>query len=179
MPLGTVPIERTIRKRKSNQYRLDIDPLKYAAYIDALTNGASKEAAAWNVGLNPNLIRKWMERGELLEEVDDFPENSQAWQYVRFFRDVKKAIAQFELLHVANINTASVKSTPHNWTASAWMLERRRPEEFSQKYIIEKITDQKVLETIKFIFDNVDDHAREQVASAINLLPSLKMSEAS
>jgi hypothetical protein len=178
MPLGTVPVERSIKRRKSTSYRMDMHPNDYAAFINAILNGSSFEAAGWNANTNPALIKTWLERGEILDDCDDFPQNSQAWQYVRFFRDYKKAVAQMEILHVCNINVASQKSTPHNWTASAWMLERKRPHEFSQKYIIEKITDQKVLDVIKFLFENATEATREELASLVQLLPSLKLSDA-
>jgi hypothetical protein len=81
-------------------------------------------------------------------------------------------------LHATNINAHSRQNLPGEWTASAWMLERRRPKEYAQRHIIEQITDRKVLETIKFLVENVSDSAREELAAAIQLIPDFKLNEA-
>jgi hypothetical protein len=174
MSLGSVPFDRSIKRRKSTQYRFDIGPKEYEAFMAGIRNGLSIEDASWNANLTPRRVFDWLKKGEILAD-EELPVGCSAWQYSRFWHDFKKASSNFVGIHVANINAASVKSTPHNWTASAWMLERKRPEQFSQKYILEKISDQKILDFIKLIFDTVDDNAREQVAAVIQMLPSLKL----
>lgn len=53
------------------------------------------------------------------------------WQrrYPDFANAVKRAEAEAELKHVANITKASET----NWTASAWWLERRFPDDWGRK----------------------------------------------
>lgn len=46
---------------------------------------------------------------------------------------VQRAYISFKLKHIKNIQTASES----NWTASAWLLERKFPEEFGAKQSIE------------------------------------------
>jgi hypothetical protein len=180
MPLGTVPFERSIVRRKSTKYRFEIDPTTYQTFMDGIYSGSSVADSAWAAGLKPDTVYHWLEKGEILFESDaELPTHSAAWQYARFFHDYKKASSQSVVKHCINIDNASIKSTPTNWTASAWKLERLRPQQFSQKYIMEKITDQKVLEVIKFLFENATDATREELASLVQLIPSLKLADAS
>lgn len=174
--LGSVPPERSIKRRKSNQYRFDIGPQEYATFMAGIRNGLSIDDAAWNANLTPRRVFDWLAKGEILAD-EDLPPHSQAWQYARFWHDFKKASSNFVGLHVANINNASTKSTPQNWTASAWMLERKRPGEYGNKYIMEKLTDQKVLDVIKFLFENATDPTREELAKLIQLIPKLNLNE--
>jgi len=53
--------------------------------------------------------------------------------YLEFLESLKGAEAKFRAFHVGNINAASKKE----WTASAWMLERRYPKEFGRRLAAE------------------------------------------
>ena len=47
---------------------------------------------------------------------------------IEFFDKLKKANAKFKAVHINRINKASEKE----WQASAWMLERKFPDEFAK-----------------------------------------------
>jgi hypothetical protein len=180
MSLGSIPFERSIVRKKSTQFRFDIDPAVYQKFMDAVYSGVSVKDSAWAAGVKPDTVYHWLEKGEILFESDaELPPHSTAWQYARFFHDYKIVSSQAVVKHSINIDSASVKSTPTNWTASAWKLERLRPEHYSQKYIIEKITDKKVLEVVKFLFEqSPDDDFREKLAGIVGMIPTLKLSDA-
>jgi hypothetical protein len=178
--LGSIPFDRSIVRKKSTKYRFEIDPAAYQLFMDGIYSGSSVADSAWAAGLKPDTVYHWIKKGEILFESDaEFPPHSAAWQYARFFHDYKKASSQAVVKHSINIDRASVKSTPTNWTASAWKLERLRPEQFSQKYLIEKITDQKLLEYVKFTFDHApDEDFREKLAAIISMIPTLRLKDA-
>lgn len=50
--------------------------------------------------------------------------------YVGFMCAVKKARSEAELRHLGIIDEAA---TPRNWQASAWILERTRPDRYSKR----------------------------------------------
>jgi hypothetical protein len=179
MPNGSMPFERSIVRRKSTQYRFDIGLKEYALFMSAIANGVSIEDSAWAAGLIPQRVHDWLKKGKILFESDaELTAHSQSWQYARFWEDFKKASSGFVIRHVVNINDASTKSTPHNWTASAWMLQRKRPKEFSERYLIEKMTDQKMLELVKFFFNqSPTEEFREQLAAIVQMIPTLQLSE--
>lgn len=169
--------ERSLKRTKSTQYRMEIDPQAYKLFMDAIANGMSIESASHVAGLRPKTVQSWLEKGDILEG-EDLPVGCSAWQYARFSSDYKKSRALFEAKHVANINTKATSESPGQWTASAWMLERRRPKDYGQQYQIEKTGDAKVLEFIKFMFESSPtDLFREQLASIVALIPALRLSE--
>jgi hypothetical protein len=180
MGLGSIPFERSIVRRKSTQYRFDIGPQEYALFMEAIANGVSIEDSAWGAGLTPQRVHDWLNKGQILFESDaDLPPHSAAWQYSRFWEDFKRSSSTFVLRHVSNINNASTKSTPHNWTASAWMLQRKRPKEYCEHYKTEKITDQKILEIVKFFFEQSPTELfREQLATMVQMIPTLHLKDA-
>jgi hypothetical protein len=182
MPLGTVPVERSIRRRKSTQFRFDIGVQEYTNFIEGIRLGLSVEDAAYNTRLTPRRVWDWLKKGELYDEVfDDLVTSSTAWQYARFWQDYMQARSNMVARHVANIDHCS--RTPAmssgQWMASKFMLSVKNPDQWSEKYQIEKLTDQKVLDVIKFLFENATESTREELASLVQLLPSLKLSDAS
>lgn len=150
MPKASMPFDRSIKRTKSTQFRMEISPQQYKDFMQGITNGLSIETASWNAGINPKTVRSWLEKGQILAG-EDLPPHSQAWQYQRFSEDHEKSRAKFEALHSSNINNHAVTKAPGEWTASAWMLERRRSKDYGQHYQVEKLSDSKTLETIKFL----------------------------
>lgn len=73
------------------------------------------------VEITDRCFQKWMALGR----------KSQGDEYIRFFRAIKKARGQFILKNLRNIETAAKE--PRNWTASAWLLERRDAENFGKR----------------------------------------------
>lgn len=177
MPNGSMSFERSIKRTKSTQFRMEISPQQYKDFMQGITNGLSIETASWNAGINPKTVRSWLEKGEILAGVD-LPPHSQAWQYQRFSEDHEKSRAKFEALHSSNINNHAVANAPGQWTASAWMLERRRSKDYGQHYRVEKQTDTKIIALVKFFFDqSPDDDFREKLAVIVGMIPTLQLSE--
>ncbi|MGB8698508.1 MAG: hypothetical protein WCD18_03750 [Thermosynechococcaceae cyanobacterium] len=179
MPNGSSPFDRSVVRRKSNQYRFDIGPKEYALFIGSIANGVSIEDSAWAAGLTPQRVHDWLKKGQILFESDaELSPGSAAQQYARFWEDYKKASSGFVIRHVVNINDAAVNGTSGNWTASAWALQRKRPKEFSERYLIDQMTDKKMIELVKFIFDQSPTEVfREQLAAIVQMIPTLRLSE--
>jgi hypothetical protein len=177
MAKASIPFDRSIKRRKSTQFRMEITPQQYKDFMQGVTNGLSIETASWNAGINPKTVRCWLEKGAILEG-EDLPPHSQAWQYQRFSEDHEKSRAKFEALHAGNINSKATAESSGQWTASAWMLERRRSKDYGQHYQVEKQTDTKMIELVKFMFDqSPDEDFREKLAAIVGMIPSLKLSE--
>ena len=180
MPQSSMPFERSIKRRKSTQFRFDISPESYSTFMMCIKNGMGIDPSAWAAGLPPTTVKNWLEKGEILaEEIDSLKPESTSWQYARFWTDYKKSWAYFEMGHSSNIADHSVSNKPGQWTASAWMLERRRAESYAQRHLINELADKKVMEVIKFLFDSSPTVLfREQLATMIATIPSLNLAEA-
>ena len=50
--------------------------------------------------------------------------------YIKFVQEVKEAKAKFATKHLMNISNSADNGT---WQASAWLLERRMPDDFGEK----------------------------------------------
>lgn len=90
--------------------RTKYSPKRVELVLDALRHGNTRTAAAAAAGIARGQLYSWMER---------FP---------TFRDDVEKAEADAELAMVSKITTAAVES----WTAAAWWLERRRPNDWGR-----------------------------------------------
>lgn len=84
--------------------------------LQALRAGNTRQASASYAQIHIDTFHDWLKR---------FP---------NFAEGVKKAEADAEVRHVANIAKASADG---NWTASAWWLERRRHEDWGRKDRVE------------------------------------------
>lgn len=84
---------------------------------DAIKRGLSNRSAAASVGISHVSFYNWVNRGE--HEDDTL--------YSKFYDGVQAASAEFEASRIRNI--ASHEET--SWQASAWLLERKLPDEYS------------------------------------------------
>jgi len=100
-------------------YKLDKELQKKIAFF--VQNGASIEDACLNCGIHKTSYYKWIKKGKKDSE----------GVYHDFMQHMEKAQAKNKMFHINNINKHAEKS----WQASAWMLERRYPEEFSRPEI--------------------------------------------
>ena len=107
MPQSSMPHERSVKRQKSTQYRLEIDPQSYAKFMLAIANGLGVASAAEASGITATTAKRWSKKGEVLAD-EELPPHSQPWQYARFWTDYKKSRATFELAHVYNINQHSI-----------------------------------------------------------------------
>jgi hypothetical protein len=84
--------------------------------LNALAAGNTRKAACHFAGIGVQTLDDWQRRfGDLREAIE-------------------KAEADAEVRHVANIAKAAQDGT---WQASAWWLERRRPDDFGRRERIE------------------------------------------
>ncbi|HEY9825097.1 MAG TPA: hypothetical protein V6D19_06595 [Stenomitos sp.] len=149
--------------------------------MTAIRNGCSIPIAANLAGIPSRTVEDWLSKGRKLENADIEPEpGTQARGLLDFLRLYQKARSEYIATHVGNINSHATADRPGAWTASAWVLERKQPKEFSQKYLIEKIAEQRVLDLVRFLFQGAPTELfREQLAQLVQLIPDLNLSEAS
>ena len=74
-------------------------------------------------GIDERIIYKWLDRGE----------KEPGTLFSTLSQSVKKAQAEAERLHLTRITTAGER----NWQASAWFLERTKPDRYSRRDRIE------------------------------------------
>jgi hypothetical protein len=112
--------------------------------LQAIRAGNTREATANYAGIGRTTLFRWLEQGEA----------STSGQYRDFWNAVKKAEADCEVRNVGIIQMAcqggqvlerktvtkadgavevSEKYSRAEWTAAAWWLERRRPDDWGRK----------------------------------------------
>lgn len=84
--------------------------------------GLSDGDACLRAGISGQSLLNWKKRGAEGEE-----------PYAAFVADLHEAEIQFKLHHLKNISVRAKR----NWQASAWLLERKFPQEFGQKQKVE------------------------------------------
>lgn len=146
-----MPAPKASRKKKSKRGRPPaLDETVKELFCQALAAGNYLHTAADYVGLHRSTLSLWMKRGR----------KEKKGVYREFFDAVTKAMATAEAGHVANIMQAArgrrgepaqkavleegtgrelrparpaVPELRPDWTASAWWLERTRPEKFARR----------------------------------------------
>lgn len=91
--------------------------------VAAIDFGASYEHACAYAGIVYRTFRNWIIRGE-----EEF-EAGRDTEYARFFQDIKAAEGRGVITNLSEI--ASSKE----WTAKAWLLERRHPEHYGRNRV--------------------------------------------
>jgi transposase len=98
--------------------RTKLTPECQAAIIAALRVGAPIYVAAMHGGIGKSAFNNWMERGRKGDE-----------KYAEFLAAIEKAQADAIIHKLSKIHRAS----DDEWTAAAWWLERKYPEEFGRR----------------------------------------------
>lgn len=93
--------------------------------LSAVELGMSFSRAAELVGILPATARNWLNRGE-----DELLEGKNT-DYTEFAIRYHSAMGKFQALNLEIIKEAG--TTKGQWQASAWLLERRCPDEFALK----------------------------------------------
>lgn len=108
--------------------------------IDALKAGNFRVTSAHLGDVCYDTMLAWVKRGMDADALDRAGESVKQSEriYLNFLRDVKKAEAHAQAVHVQRIVTAS--QSPKHWTASAWFLERKFPQEWGRKDRVEHDT---------------------------------------
>lgn len=94
-------------------------PERAARILSALREGNTRSASAALGGIDLGTLSRWEKR------------------FAGFAGFVKDAEASAERMHVGNIKRAAFAG---NWQASAWWLERRRPEDWGRKDRLEIVS---------------------------------------
>lgn len=105
---------------------------------EAIKLGMSRERAAWFCGIDRVTLQRWLKAAE----------GRASGKYVDFCNSLKKAEADAIAVNLKNLHTAAQNGA---WQASAWMLERRYPQEYGRNV-------------------NITDDASKRVADAIENL---------
>ena len=110
-------------------------PEREQRLLDALRAGNTRLHAAKYAGIGENTLGDWLRR-------------------FRDFRDlIEKAESEAIVRHVANIAKAAADG---QWTASAWWLERRYPQDYALRFQNDAIAAAGVQVTIAFDHANQD-----------------------
>ncbi len=94
----------------------------------AVENGSSNKDACILTGISESTFYNWMNEAKALQDKKKIPSDKRI--YLEFMESLKKAEAMFKQFHLGQINKASREGS---WQASAWMLERKYPNEYSRK----------------------------------------------
>ncbi len=86
------------------------------------------ETVAAQMGVHRQTFWQWIKAGsaESLRREDGLEPNPKWDLHVDLYYVVKKCLAVAESDYLVNIQNASID--PRNWTAAAWLLERRNPQ---------------------------------------------------
>ena len=109
-------------KSKLTKDRID----SICTYIE---NGMTNADAATLSGITDRVFYKWIAQAEeALAKAEEGDKSllRKCKLQIELKESVEKAKSSFKAFHIQNITRASAR----NWTASAWMLERKYPEEF-------------------------------------------------
>jgi transposase len=93
-----------------------LTPEAHRVIVEAVSAGVPQKYAAQRAGVTPQSIRNWLSRGK----------REPSGIYFDFLAAMKKAEADAIARNVAIVQKAAVTT----WTAAAWWLERRYPDEF-------------------------------------------------
>ena len=113
----------TKRKPNFHQPRL-LTPKVQEVICEAIEAAAALEIAAQAAGIGARTLDEWLQHGRKELEADPDAEGPCA----DFVRAVSVASAKFEGDCLAMIQDAA----PKNWTAAAWLLERKFPERYAK-----------------------------------------------
>lgn len=104
-------------------------------FLEAIEMGFSNEKACDYASISEPTFYAWINRANA--EIESGKKSS---VYIKFLKDYKKAKSTFVMKHVKRITKASDDGT---WQASAWLLERRCPDEFGLRNDV-NITNEKI-----------------------------------
>lgn len=117
MTMGTAQMGRPTKLDKA---RTD----KICSFIK---RGSSLKNAFEASGISESCGFEWLKSGrEAQKNLEAGQPHDQA--FLEFLESIKRAEAEAEAIHVGNITKVALEG---NWTASAWWLQRRRPESWN------------------------------------------------
>lgn len=94
-----------------------------AKIAQAMARGYFLESAAYLADVSPRTVQRWMAKGK---------KHPGYGVYGKFFLTVKKAIAECQ----GQMHEALVREGEKDWTALAWLMERRWPKQYGRKQLV-------------------------------------------
>lgn len=107
-----------------------LTPETCKAIVDGITIGMPYHAAAQAAGITYETFNNWMNRGK----------KAKSGRYFQFFQDIKEAESRGIRNNLILITKAAKEGS---WQASAWILERRHPEDFGRREKVNMNADMK------------------------------------
>lgn len=112
-----------------------LTPDRAAIILQGISDGNTIKASCAMADTTDACYFRWMREGRIHDEeceldLDSCQSAHSNAALRRFFLLSKKAQAEFESKLVANITKAS--NNPQQWTAAAWLLERKNPAEWGK-----------------------------------------------
>ena len=117
---------------------------------ELLAEGNPQMIVWQSLGISRGTWYKWLQEGE----------RAKSGLKRDFFDAIKRAEAKSAILHLRNINRSAFEE--RNWTASAWLLERRFPELFGRRNEIDLTGDGSLYLVIEKIDGKVAADAKEK-----------------
>ena len=108
-------------------------------FLTAIELGMSNIKACELAGISEETFYYWMRKAEE-DSKSSNPTTLKKSPYLKFLKELKIARARFQHKHISRITNASDNGS---WQASAWLLERRCPDEFALRNDI-NITNEKI-----------------------------------
>lgn len=93
-----------------------------------------RRPARRNAGVTPRAVQRWRERGRRDREQRAGDPRVEPSVYERFLEGFERVESESELRLLASIQLAGTEDAK-KWTALAWLLERRRPEDYSRRWL--------------------------------------------
>ncbi len=102
-----------------------LTPTVHEIIVLALASGCYRETAAQHAGIGVSTFYRWMEQGEADVEQNKNTPHRELWEAIN------KAEADAEVQAVALIRKAAMQ--PRSWQAAAWLLERKKPDQWGRR----------------------------------------------
>jgi hypothetical protein len=109
--------------------RPKLEPWRVERYMQALRLLAPQHVCAAYARVSQRTVQRWLAQGRADREQRD--ESAPPSAYEMFLAEYEKTEAEAELRMLGQIALAGEK----NWTAMAWILERRRPSDYSRRWV--------------------------------------------
>lgn len=146
--------KKATTKRKKGGPPSKLNPSTHETIVNAIRAGAYIETAAAMADVGRSTLHAWLRRGA----------NETSGPYREFHRDVSKAAAASEVHDVALIG----KAAESVWQAAAWRLERKHPERWGRRQVIQVGTSDDLLKSAEIELANLSD----QELAALEMLLS-------
>ena len=128
-PVGEEVVTRQHDER--GRFITKLTPEVIEQMTTAIRAGASIDTASKYVGLHRASFHRWLAEGRNAMKQDPVPESMR--MQIEFVEALDNALSEFKL----NLTGSILQHGREQWTALAWLAERRFPDEFGRRQRIE------------------------------------------